>query len=103
VAVKVTKYVPACDVVGDHWNVPEVFPAEALNVPPALIAVPAAVSDAIPPPKGATAVTVNVIELKVGFDTVAGAVTTGGTAHSQTVTPVAADPDSAFVAVKVIV
>jgi hypothetical protein len=58
VAVTVTVYVPACVKLGVQLNVPDVFPAPAVNVLPVVAGLLAAVRDVIASPSGSAAVTV---------------------------------------------
>jgi hypothetical protein len=58
VAVTVTVYVPACVKLGVQLNVPDVFPAFAVNVLPVVAGLLAAVRDVIASPSGSDAVTV---------------------------------------------
>ena len=82
---------------------PLVLPAPAVNVPPAVMAVPEAVSEVIAWPSGSEAVTVKVISVFSFPEAVAGAVTTGARSPFVTVTFVVAEPVRAFVAVKIAV
>jgi hypothetical protein len=58
VAVTVTVYVPDCVKLGVQLNVPDVFPAPAVNVLPVVAGLLAAVRDVIASPSGSDAVTV---------------------------------------------
>jgi hypothetical protein len=78
-AVNVTVYVPDCVKLGVHENVPDVFPAPAVNVLPVVAGEEAAVKDVIAGPSGSAAVTVKVISVFSFPETVAGAVTVGAT------------------------
>ena len=80
---------------------PDVWAAFDVNVPPAVMAVPAAVRVVIASPSGSDAVTKNVIDVFSAPVTVAGATTTGARSPLVTVMTVVAEPDRAFVAVKV--
>ncbi len=81
-------------------SVPLVFPAPAANVAPAVMAEPAAVSEAIAGPSGSDAVTL-IVRSEFSFtDAVAGAVTIGGL-PAATEIEVEAEPDKAFEAVNV--
>ena len=91
-AVNVTPYAPAAVNDGVQLNVPEVLPAPAVNVPPAVMAVPEAVSEAIASPSGSAAPTVNVRSAFSQPPRVAGAVTTGARSWSTTLMLVVADP-----------
>jgi hypothetical protein len=103
-AVNVTVYVPACEKLGVQLNVPDVFPAPAVNVLPVVAGLLAAVKDVIVLPSGSLAVTVKVISVPSFPDAVEGAVTTGGRSPaSLTVMTVAAVPESPFAAVNVTV
>jgi hypothetical protein len=98
-AVNVTESEPAA--AGVQVKVPEVFDALTVNVPPAVIADPDAVSEVIVPPSGSAAVTVNVRSCPIVPVTADGAVTTGGRSMWITVMLVVAVPDRAFDAVNV--
>jgi hypothetical protein len=100
VAVNVTERVPDCEKVGVQLNVPLVFPGPAANVPPAVMAVPAAVREVMASPSGLPAVTLTVKSIPSVPEAVAGAVTTGGRSHWATTIEVAAEPLRAFWAVK---
>jgi hypothetical protein len=102
-AVNVSVYVPACASEGVQLNVPDVFPAPAVNVLPVVAGVLTSVSVVIAWPSGSAAVTVTVPAVPVVKEAVAGAVTTGARSTLFTVTVVAAEPERAFVAVTVTV
>jgi len=100
-AVNVTPYEPADVNVVVQDNVPLVLPPPAENVAPAVMAVPAAVSEEMASPSASFAETVKV---KVAFsatEAVEGAVTVGALSTLFTVIAVAAEPERAFAAVKV--
>jgi len=78
-----------------------VFEAFAVNVPPAVMAEPAADSDVMASPSGSEAVTVKVMSVPTWPEALGGAVTTGARSVFVTVIVVVAEPDIAFVAVKV--
>ena len=80
---------------------PDVWAAFDVNVPPAVMAVPAAVRVAIASPSGSAAVTIIVKGEFSGTVAVAGAVTTGARSPFETVIAVVAEPERAFVAVNV--
>jgi len=86
---------------GVHENVPAVWAAFDVNVPPAVMAVPAAVNVVMASPSGSLAVTVKVISVFSAPEAVAGAVTTGARSPFETVIAVVAEPVRAFVAVNV--
>jgi len=86
--------------VGVQVSVPLVLPAPAANVAPAVMAVPAAVSDAIAGPSASVAETVKLRSEFSFTEAVAGAVTTGAP-PAPTVIKVEAEPDKAFAAVNV--
>jgi hypothetical protein len=86
---------------GVQESVPLVFPAPAVNVAPAVMAVPVAVSEVIASPSGSDADTVKVISVFSAPETVAGAVTTGARSTLVTVMFVVAEPLNAFDAVNV--
>jgi hypothetical protein len=91
---------------GVQLNVPDVFPAPAVNVLPVVAGELAAVREAIAWPSGSDAVTVNVSVESSATVCVAGATTTGARSTFTTVKVVAAVPVSAGatdVAEKVIV
>jgi len=100
-AVKVTLNVPVWALVGVQLNVPEVKEAFAVNVAP--VGSGAAVSDVIAWPSGSAAETVNVRSTLEAPEAVGGAVTTGARSVFVTVIVVDAEPERAFVAVKVAV
>ena len=81
-------------------SVPLVFPAPAVNVAPAVMAVPDAVSEVIAGPSASDAETVNERSEFSFTEAVAGAVTTGA-APVPTEIAVEAEPERAFVAVNV--
>ena len=87
--------------VGVQDNVPLVLPPPAVNVAPAVMAVPAAVSEVIAVPSGSFAETVKVRSEFSFTDAVAGAVTVGARSTLFTVIAVDAEPDCVFVAVNV--
>ena len=87
--------------LGLHEKVPLVLPAPAVKVLPT--GKEAAVKELIASPSGSIADTVNVRLVPSATDWVAGAVTTGARSTLLTVTTVDAEPESAFVAVKVTV
>jgi hypothetical protein len=91
--------VPDCEVVGVQENVPEVFEAFAVNVAPA--GRPDAVRLVMAFPSGSDADTVKVISVFSAPEAVAGATTTGARSTAPTVMTVVAEPERAFVAVKV--
>jgi hypothetical protein len=91
-AVNVTVYVPTCVDDGIQLNVPDVFPAPAVNVLPVVAGELAAVREAIAWPSGSTADTVNVISVFSCTDTFAWADTTGWRSTLFTVITVAAVP-----------
>jgi hypothetical protein len=103
VAVNVTVYVPDCVNVGVHEKVPLVLPPPAVKVLPVVAGEEAAVNEVIASASGSAAVTVKVISVFSFPEAVAGAVTTGARSEFVTVTVVAAEPESVFVAVKVTV
>ncbi len=86
---------------GVHENVPDVWAAFDVNVPPAVMAVPDAVNVVMASPSGSLAVTVKVISVFSAPEAVAGAVTTGARSPFETVIAVVAEPVRAFVAVNV--
>jgi len=86
-------------LVGVQLNVPDVLAAFFVNVAPA--GSGAAVRLVIASPSGSTADTVKVISVFEAPETVAGAVTTGARSVFVTVIVVVAEPERAFVAVKV--
>ena len=86
---------------GVQLNVPDVLPAPAVNVAPAVMAVPVAVSEAMASPSGSFAETVNVMSVLTLPFAVAGAVTVGALSTLFTVIAVEAEPERAFVAVNV--
>ena len=86
--------------VGVQVSVPLVFPAPAANDAPAVMAVPAAVSEVIAGPSASVAETVKLRSEFSFTEAVAGAVTTGGL-PAPTVIEVEAEPDKAFAAVNV--
>jgi len=98
-AVNVTPNEP--DDAGVQLSVPLVFPAPAANVAPAVMAVPAAVSEVIALPSGSFAETVKLNGAPTVPFCVAGAVTVGARSTLFTVIAVDAEPESAFVAVNV--
>ena len=98
-AVNVSVNVPV--TAGVQLNVPDVFPAPAVNVLPVVAGLLASVNDVIAWPSGSAAVTVTVSGLPETPEAVAGAVTTGARSPLVTVSVVAAEPKSAFVAVNV--
>ncbi len=101
-AVNVSVNVPV--IPGVQLNVPDVFPAPAVNVEPVVAGVLTSVKDVIAWPSGSVAVTViGVIAVPDVPEAEAGAVTTGARSTLFTVTVVAAVPESAFVAVTVTV
>ena len=107
VAVNVTEYVPACVKPGVQSNVPEKpqYPdGLAVNVAPAVIAVPEAVSEATDGPSGSEAVTVKAISEPSGPETAGGALTNGDAPPTGTAIEVDAEPvrvlDAVNVAVK---
>jgi hypothetical protein len=104
-AVNVTAKLPDCVKVGVQENVPLVFPAPAVNVAPAVTAVPVAVSEVSAGPSGSVAETVNVRSEFSFTEAVAGAVTAGdaSVAASFTVMKVIALFVSVLVAVNVTV
>jgi hypothetical protein len=102
-AVNVSVYVPACASEGVQLNVPDVFPAPAVNVLPVVAGVLTSVSVVSAWPSGSAAVTVTVPATLLVKVAVAGAVTTGARSTLFTVTVVAAEPERAFVAVTVTV
>jgi len=81
--------------------VPLVLPAPAVNVPPAVMAVPAAVNEVMASPSGSLAVTLTVRSEPSFTEAVAGAVTVGARSTLLTVIAVDAEPESVFVAVNV--
>jgi hypothetical protein len=82
VAEKVTVYVPACVKLGVQLNVPDVFPAFAVNELPVVAGELAAVREAIAWPSGSNAVTVKVRFCPSGTPQVCGAVTIGARSAS---------------------
>jgi hypothetical protein len=100
-AVNVSVNVPVTP--GVQLNVPDVFPAPAVNVLPVVAGVLTSVRDVIAWPSGSVAVTVTVSGLPDTPEAVDGAVTTGARSTLFTVTVVAAEPESVFVAVTVTV
>jgi len=100
-AVNVAEYVPACEKLGAQLNVPDVLPAPVVNVAPAVMAVPVAVSEEIAWPSGSAAVTFTVRSEPSLVEAVAGAMTTGNRSTWFTVIAVDAEPESVFVAVNV--
>ena len=104
-AVKVTLYGLPADwpTVGVQLNVPLVLPAFFAKVPPAVMAVPAAVRFVIASPSGSDADTVNVRSTFSWVVWLAGAVTTGARSTFVIVIAVAAEPLNAFDAVNVAV
>ena len=98
-AVKVTAKDPV--EAGVQLNVPDVLPPPAVNVAPAVMAVPAAVSEVIACASGSFAETVNDIAIPTDPFCVAGAVTVGALSTLFTVIAVDAEPERAFVAVNV--
>ncbi len=90
-AVKVTLKFPTCAQVGVQFSVPAVFEAFPVNVPPAAMADPVAVSVVMASPSGSAAViAAERSELTVP-ETLTGAVTTGARAtESPTVIVVVA-------------
>jgi hypothetical protein len=89
--------------LGVQLNVPDVFPAPAVNVLPVVAGELAAVREAIAWPSGSAADTVNVRLSPSVTPCVGGAVTTGARSTLFTVITVAAVPESAFDAVNVTV
>ena len=87
--------------VGVQVSSPVVLPAPGANVAPAVMAVPAAVSDVIASPSGSLAVTETMSSEPSFTEAVAGAVTTGARSTLLTVIAVDAEPERAFVAVNV--
>ena len=98
-AVNVTPNVPV--VAGVKFSVPDVLPPPAVNVAPAVMAVPAAVNEVIVWPSGSFAETVKVRSTPTVPFAVAGAVTVGARSTLFTVIAVDAEPERAFVAVNV--
>ena len=88
-------------MVGVQLNVPDVLAAFFVNVAPA--GSGAAVRLVIASPSGSTADTVNVMRTLEAPEAVGGAVTTGARSLFVTVIVVVAEPERAFVAVKVTV
>ena len=86
---------------GVQLNVPDVLPAPAVNVAPAVMAVPEAVSDVMASPSASFAVTLTVRSEPSLTEAVAGAVTVGARSTLFTVIAVDAEPERAFVAVNV--
>jgi hypothetical protein len=87
--------------VGVHENVPDVLPAPAVNVLPVVAGEEAAVKDVMALPSGSFAVTVNERRTPSFTVCVDGAATVGGRSPLTTVSVVAAEPESVFVAVNV--
>ena len=77
------------------------MPAPAVNVAPAVMAVPAAVSEVMASPSGSFAVTLTVSSEFSLTEAVAGAVTVGARSTLFTVIAVDAEPERAFAAVNV--
>jgi hypothetical protein len=78
--------------LGVQLKVPDVLDTFAVNVPPAVIAVPEAVKEAIASPSGSEAETVKVSSVLGQPEAVDGAVTTGARSVFETVIPVVAEP-----------
>jgi len=98
-AVNVTLYVPDWEKVGVQLNVPDVWAAFDVNVAPD--GSGEAVRLVMASPSGSDADTVKVISVFSAPETVAGAVTTGLRSILLTMMLVVAEPERAFVAVKV--
>ena len=98
-AVNVAPKEPA--EAGVQLNVPDVLPPPAVNVAPAVMAVPAAVSEVMTSPSGSFAETVKLNATPTVPEAVAGAVTVGALSTLFTVIAVDAEPERAFVAVNV--
>ena len=86
---------------GVQLNVPEVLPPPAVNVAPAVMAVPAAVSEVMAFASGSFADTVKVRSTLALVFAVGGAVTVGARSTLFTVIDVEAEPERAFAAVNV--
>ena len=92
---------PAAVNVGVQLRVPDVLPAPTVNVAPAVMTVPEAVSEVMASPSGSVAPTVKVRSAFSQAILVAGAVTMGARSGSTTLMLVVANPDSEFDAVNV--
>jgi hypothetical protein len=102
-AVKTAEYDPSWPNPAVHANVPAVCVAFEVNVPPAVMAVPEAVRDAIASPSGSPAETVKDIGTPMIACAVAGAVTAGARSPpANTVICVVFEPERVLDAVKVI-